>query len=86
MSTRSKDLEIQNWQDANPLKVWRERKQMTMSTLANRIGVTPKTVQFWERGLTQPTERNLERIASAIEMTSRTLVHKWQTWLGKRPE
>lgn len=54
------------FQDA--LKRAREAKGMSQKELARRIGVSQSTVGMWESGKNRPEMRNLERIASALDV------------------
>ena len=45
------------------IKALREKRHFTQAELADRIGVSSKTVSKWEKGLSVPDAQTLQRIA-----------------------
>ncbi len=46
------------------IKKLRRRKGLTQTQMAAVVGVNPSTVNFWERGRSQPTGENLEALVA----------------------
>lgn len=44
----------------------RRRRFMTQTELANKVGVSMKTVQSWEGGRSQPRLRHIPKLAAAL--------------------
>lgn len=53
------------------IKRWRKSRDpvVTKSELARRVGVTMEAVLQWEKGDTNPTHTNVEKIATALGLT-----------------
>ena len=49
-------------------------KDMSMSRLARILGVTPRTVMNWAKGVTTPSFKQIERIAEVIQESFETVV------------
>jgi len=39
-----------------------EKTAKSKVQIAVEVGVTPQTIRYWELGLTEPTEENLEKL------------------------
>jgi transcriptional regulator with XRE-family HTH domain len=56
------------------LAALRRRRFMTQTELAERIGVSMKTVQAWEGGRAQPRLRHIPKLAEALDVPAEQLV------------
>ncbi|MBQ6518314.1 MAG: helix-turn-helix transcriptional regulator [Anaerolineaceae bacterium] len=50
------------------LKEIREKKNMTQTELAEKLGVTQGTISMWEIGLCNPTFGNLNKLAFELNV------------------
>ena len=48
----------------------REAAGLTQLEVAFRLGVTPQTVSFWERGTREPRGRHLQQLAALFGVTA----------------
>jgi len=71
-------LVISEWLARNPLRLWRRRTGVPMSSVAILVGVSLTAIQKWEGGLTNPTEVNMMRLATLME--SPDLATEWANW------
>ena len=55
------------------LKAFRRIAGISQMTLALTIGVSESRVRSWEKGRTQPTERELKMLAEALGLTAQEL-------------
>ena len=53
--------------DGDRIRFERERRLMTISQLADRLGITRKALSEWERGLTPPRRASLRKLAAWLE-------------------
>lgn len=51
------------------VKKHREQKGYTQQELAEMIGLTPKSISFIERGINYPTQENIFKLASLLDMS-----------------
>lgn len=51
------------------IKALREKRQLSMEQLAERVGVSWQTIQQWENGKTAPKRARLEAVAHALDTT-----------------
>ena len=63
----------------HPIKRYRMVKGWTQKQLAENVGVTYQTVQFWEKGTT-PWPKHLPKLAEALEVSPGQLVNEIETW------
>ena len=63
------------------LKEWRERRLLTQRELAERVGVTPGTINRIERGVHRPRLATVRRLAEALGVDPDDLVE----WGGDDP-
>ncbi len=63
------------------LKEWRERRLLTQRELAERVGVTPGTINRIERGVHRPQLSTVRKLAEALGVHADDLV-EWEA----RPE
>lgn len=52
---------------ADRLRAWRRDHGVARSELANRLGVSEKTVRGWEHGEHRPTGEHRERLEEVLE-------------------
>lgn len=56
------------------IKLHRERRGLTQTELADRIGVTESTICKWEKGMREPSLINAISVADSFNMTLDCLV------------
>lgn len=54
--------------DGAEIRRQRGRRGWRLEELAEKVGVGPKTISSWERGLSEPRGANLERLLYVFEM------------------
>jgi transcriptional regulator with XRE-family HTH domain len=59
--------------------------QLTRQELADRVGVSVRTVARWELGLAVPRRNNLERLAEVVGVVPEYLLLGPELILGPRP-
>jgi DNA-binding XRE family transcriptional regulator len=67
----------------NPLYQWRTRdkkKKIPASFIGNKIGVTPQTVYYWEKGRVRPREPHWREIARILNRSPAGLIKRWSAW------
>lgn len=54
------------------LKIKESRKELGWSQieLARKVGVSPLTIQFWERGVITPNTKNYQKLLAALNLPS----------------
>jgi len=57
------------------IRYHREKSGYTVVQLANKIGVNHSTIEMWERGICNPSQLSIVKIAKALEWTN-DLKHK----------
>lgn len=50
------------------IRQMRQRRSLTQLELAHQLGVTPSTIQNWERGRHRPSMKHLRRIAELFDI------------------
>ncbi|HMX02926.1 MAG TPA: helix-turn-helix transcriptional regulator [Cyclobacteriaceae bacterium] len=55
------------------IRAVRQSKGISQSQLAEKIGIDLKTYSNWERGRTDLTTRNIDRIAKALEVDPKVI-------------
>lgn len=70
---------------AELLKKERERRQLSMSTVAERAGLSQQMVSYVERGLRNPTLDTLLRMALALKLDLAVLLATAQRKARKHP-
>jgi transcriptional regulator with XRE-family HTH domain len=65
------------------MSIQRKRQRVTQITLANEIGVTQAEISLIERGLTNPKEETLEKIATVLNIPSTELLMEFEEWILK---
>jgi len=58
------------------IKTLRIRKEWTQYELAQKIGVTPKMISFYELGERNPSRKTLQKLANAFGITLEGLIGK----------
>lgn len=58
----------------NQLAGLRRRRFMTQTDLAQKLGVSMKTVQSWEGGRSQPRLRHIPKLAEVLDVPTDQLV------------
>jgi transcriptional regulator with XRE-family HTH domain len=61
----------------------RDERRWTQLELAYKIGVTPLTIQNWERGRYEPTASKLRKIADVFEVSMDDISLETPTEAGK---
>ena len=64
------------------LKAFRRIASLSQMTLALTIGVSEIRVRSWEKGRTQPSERELEMLAEGLGLTVQELTGKAESQKG----
>ena len=70
---------------AELLKKERQRRQLSMSTVAERAGLSQQMVSYVERGLRNPTLDTLLRMALALKLDLAVLLATAQRKARKHP-
>ena len=87
MVTLSKREEYQvlmtRWEDANPLRQWRQAIKITVAQAASIFGVSIPAVQKWESGVGGLRRENMERLIKVLRAPD--LDEKWTEWLENKP-
>lgn len=60
--------------EKNPLKAWRDRKQLSQADLAVLLGVKAMTVSRWERGVLLPRKKLWPKIEETTGIVASQLV------------
>jgi ribosome-binding protein aMBF1 (putative translation factor) len=60
--------------EKNPLKAWRDDKQLSQAALADLIGVKAMTVSRWERGVLLPRKKLWPKIEETTGIVPTQLV------------
>lgn len=66
------------------IKRYRIEKRMTQKEVADRAGVTEVSVSRWENGMRDPTFRDVEKIAAALDVTMEELTREPKRGKGLR--
>ena len=61
-------------QGVNPVRAWREYKQIKVKELANRAGITPSYLSQIETGKRNPTIDTLKKLAKALALDVEMLI------------
>lgn len=70
------------WQEENPLRVWRKEQKVTIHAAASILGVSVSSIQHWEAGATMPSDELMPRLVATIgQHTPR----RWRTWYDRNP-
>jgi transcriptional regulator with XRE-family HTH domain len=59
--------------DAN-LRDWRRARGLSQRALAERVGISPRTLALYERGARFPDDRTLHALADALNISPATLL------------
>ena len=59
------------------IKQLREERGWSQRALAAEIGANPKTVNFWERGASEPSAGFVMALADAFECTADYVLGRW---------
>ena len=59
---------------AMKLKEYREKNKLTQSMLAELLEVSDKTISKWELGATNPSKKNMIKIAEELDISLETLL------------
>ena len=54
--------------DVMDIRKLRKELGLTQSDLAIKCGVSLTTIQLWERGVSTPSEENLEKLKKALQV------------------
>lgn len=65
--------------EKNPLKAWRNRKQLSQADLAVLLGVKAMTVSRWERGVLLPRKKLWSKIEETTGIVPTQLVEHVKT-------
>lgn len=69
--------------ETNPLRKWREARDVGVKLVAARIGVSSTTIREWEAGSISPSDANLERLARLLKVSVADLRETWERWLRR---
>ena len=70
------------WFEANPLRRYRKRWNLTRKIVAHLLNVHDSTVRNWENGLGQPQPEHFVKLdGTTVEMWAR----EWAAWLEAKP-
>lgn len=58
----------------NPLKAWRDDRELPQEALAKLIGVKPMTVSRWERGSHLPNKKHWQQIEKVTGVSASELI------------
>jgi transcriptional regulator with XRE-family HTH domain len=53
------------------------RNKLTQKQLADKIGVSPKTISYWETGRNKPSSENLLKLALILKCTPELLLKEF---------
>ncbi len=67
------------------LREQRERRKLSMNTLAERSGLSQSMISLVERGLRNPTLDTMLRIAEVLEVDLGKIITQARKTAGKRP-
>lgn len=62
----------------NQLKHYRQSAQLTQKSLAEKLFITVRTLQFYEQGTREPSLETLIRIAEILNITTDELLGRTQ--------
>ena len=62
----------------NQLKHYRQSAQLTQESLAEKLFITVRTLQFYEQGAREPSLETLIRIAEILNITTDELLGRTQ--------
>lgn len=72
------------WINKNPLRKFRTENNLTQSDVANHIGTSLTTVQFWEQGTNIPDKDNMNKLSKLLNEPE--LERRWVSWYNTRPK
>ena len=65
-----------NWSDYSKVIVFYRRSlNLSQSKLAERLGVTPTAVRYWENGIKEPKISNFVNLAQVFGLSETELLH-----------
>ena len=59
-------MDVAEWQDRNPLVVWRRERGWSQAGVALGLGVSVNTLRSWEQGASVPQPANMDRLVENI--------------------
>ena len=59
---------------SHKIRSFRVSAGLSQSALARRVGVSVRTVNYWEHGKRRPRGENIQALAAALRMTPRSLL------------
>lgn len=77
-------MTLEEWIDANPLRLWRKERDFSQGQIARSLGRSLMTVHQWELGVTRPSRNSLIKIGNLID--EREIRQVWKDWLDAAPE
>lgn len=51
------------------IKLWREARGLSQRAFAEKLGLTPAAISYWESGATEPKHEHVQLIADALGIT-----------------
>jgi transcriptional regulator with XRE-family HTH domain len=70
------------WQEANPLRKWREERGVSRRNAAVRLDIHTVTAMAWERGKSYPVAGNMAKLARLL---GDDVEARWTKWWELRP-
>ena len=77
--------EFKQWNEANPLRKFRDDNNLARTKLASYMGVSMNTIQFWENGSSIPNEENFTKISEIMSTPEKKLKERWDEWVKNKP-
>lgn len=78
MPTATADETFAEWQERNPLRIWRKNSGRTMAEIAVEVGVSITALQKWESGTSTPNSANMKKLG---QLTSDSAIEfRWRDW------
>lgn len=74
---------IAEWCDANPLRVWRSRNNLSLRRIAQLIGTNYNSVHDWEQGQYDPRPESMRRITACTNGDVTGV--EWAKWRSTNP-
>lgn len=70
------------WIGQCPLRLWREINKISANEAAAKLGVTTPTIHTWEKGGTEPNEKNYAAMRNSVGENFSTDFMKWYSRKG----
>ena len=78
-------MNTMQYREANPLRKWRRKANVTQGFVASQVRKTIPNVSNWESGDVMPTTQSMELLAMVMGVNVNDLLETWRKWYDARP-